>query len=534
MTNDADEILPNADEVDLGTAEEVVGQTTASSEGPIPPDDSDEMDSGSDAAFTPDYVDLDELNIENTTRNEPLADITDKDRQRYLGALAMLYTNAREAFRFNNVHGDTPPVLSGDPLADWAATLQQALSTTMYSDDYFERALQRVGGRWDQQIETETGTRRGMGKPKLNKLSDGESLSGLEAILKVAAITGTGGTVLVPLPHTGIWLTIKTPTLDAITELDARIAERKVDLGRSTRGLVFSNHQVYINKDLVDFVLRHVIDTNVMDWSPEKLKGLIKQTDLPILAWGMAYAIYSTGFPISQPCTFDPSKCMHVSEKMVALNRLFRVDNGKLTVKQRTRLNMLQQKNTKETLDAYNAEWSTPETAVFQLNDQTKIVFKIPTLEEHLIAGDRWVSDIVENTERVLGTSVSPRDRNEYIRKQGVASAALQYVHWIDHFLIEEDGGQATIKDPEAIQQIMLRLSSEPEIVNDLVSAVIKYANDVTVALIAIPNYPCPKCNKWHRTEHSPSKYLIPLDPVTSFFTLLQLKLLLTGIKQDV
>jgi hypothetical protein len=530
MSNDVTAAL-SEDEVDL----------TLPSEPMIPEEllandlgDSDEMESDSESSFTPDYVDVDASDIEVTTRSEPLADITDKDRRRYLGALAMLYTNSREAVRFSQANDGAPPVLSGDSLDEWASSFRQALGTTMYSDDYFERALARVGGRWDQQIEDEKGQRRGMGKPKLTKVSDGESLTGLSAILKIAAVTGTGGTVLVPLPHTGIWLTIKTPTLDAVTELDARIAERKVDLGRSTRGLVFSNHQVYINKELVDFVLQHTIDCNIADWNPEKLKGLIKQTDLPILAWGMAYAIYSTGFPITQPCTFDTTKCMHVSEKMVALNRLFRVDNSRLTAKQRTRLNMIQVKHSPETLKAYADEWTTPETATFKLNEQTRIVFKIPTIEQHLIAGDRWISDIVENTERVLGSNVSPRDRNEYIRKQGVASVAQQYIHWIDSFLIEEDGAQATISDPDAIEQTMLRLSSEPEIVNELVSAIISYINDVTVALIAIPNYPCPKCKKWHRTEHSPSKYLIPLDPVTSFFTLLQLKLLSTGIKQGV
>lgn len=516
--------LPNPDEV---TEETIPTETTQRS-------DSDEIESDTESSFEPDYVDIDGLDIQVTTRSEPTADITDKDRQRYLGALAMLYTNAREAGRFGRANDGAPPVLSGDALDDWAAAFQQALSTTLYPDDYFERALQNSGGRWDQHITTDTGEHRGMGKPKLNKVADGETLSGLEAILKVASVTGTGTTVLVPLPHTGIWLTIKTPTLDEITELDARIAERKVDLGRSTRGMVFSNHQVYINKELVDFVLRHTIDCNVVDWNPERLKSLIRQTDLPILAWAMAYAIYPNGFPISQPCTYDTTKCMHISEKMVALNRLFRVDNAKLTSKQRTRLNMIRQKNSPETLKAFNDEWSIPETSSFQLNDQTKIVFKIPTIEEHLIAGDRWVSDIVENTERVLGPNVSPRDRNEYIRKQSVASVAMQYIHWIDSFLIDEDGGQATIKDPEAIQNIMMGLSSEPEIVNQLVSAIIKYVNDVTVALIAIPNYPCPKCKKWHRTEQSASKYLIPLDPVTSFFTLLQLKLLSTGIKQDV
>lgn len=496
-------------------------------------DPDDEAEGEAPVPFEPVRVDVDGLNIQTPTKNDPvMRNLTDEDRAKYLATLSMAYTNIREIRRFNETfQNQVTPAVTGEQLEEWLSAVNQATATTLFSDDYFERAIQRQNGNWDQAIVTDKGTRHAMGLPKVQPITDGEKLVGEAALMRISAMSGTGGTVYVPLPHTGIWLTMKTPTLEAMTELDARIAQRKVDLGRSTRGLVFSNHQVYIAQELIQFALDHVIDCNVADWTTEGLIDLIVQPDLQILALGIAYAIYRSGFPISQPCTFDVTKCMHITEKLVNLNRLLRVDNNMLTAKQRTRMSMMRERNTSATLTAYRDEFSTPESVTAELVPGTKVVFKLPTLRDHLSAGDRWISQIVENTEKVLGPNVTPRDRNEYINRQARASAISQYIHYIDKFILEEDGAQATIDGRDDIERICVQLSSDSEIINTFVSSVIKYINDTTVALAAIPNYPCSNCGKWHRSDHA-QKFLIPVDAVTTFFTLLQLKLVLMGIRQ--
>ena len=96
-----------------------------------------------------------------------------------------------------------------------------------------------------------------------------------------------------------------------------------------------------------------------------------------------------------------------------------------------------------------------------------------------------------------------------------------QYAHWIESV----EAGGSLIDDIESIEQIVDTMSSVDEIRVKYFNEVIKYIDDSTMALIAVPTYECPKCTEAQPAPIARFPHLLPIDVMSSFFTLLVQKL---------
>lgn len=76
--------------------------------------------------------------------------------------------------------------------------------------------------------------------------AEGE-LKGEVALLKVSKLLGIGDVFSIPLPHSGIWVTIKPPAEADLIDFYNSLFREKAVLGRATSGASLTNYSVYIN-----------------------------------------------------------------------------------------------------------------------------------------------------------------------------------------------------------------------------------------------------------------------------------------------
>lgn len=383
---------------------------------------------------------------------------------------------------------------------------------------YFDKSFD--AGDWQQTVkhnDTDLGTRR----VKLDRVAD--------PILMIRSSLGQGSLVQIPLWHTGIWITLRAPSNNALLELDQRVRMEKNTLGRYSNGMVFSNVEVYTVATYARFALEHMYSaTYEFDTSDhvDELLRTIKSTDYPQLMYGLLTAMYPDGYPFRQPCVADPHKCDFMDETILSIARLSWTDRARLSAKQKRMMASRNSKTTRVLLDEYQAEFPFDNRSI-KLNQSVTAFLAVPTLQDQIEAGYRWVDGIAEATNKAFGLKLSEVDRYRHIVRSGMMTSLRQYAHWIDRFEIQEkDGVDPTIvNDPDKKDEAMEVISGDKAALKLLDDNIMKWIDNCTVCIIGLPKTTCPQCQKEPSEELTTHPHLIPLDIGYIFFTLAALKI---------
>lgn len=402
----------------------------------------------------------------------------------------------------------------------WLDTVRSALPLMLIGSAH-SGALARDKSEWRQDVEYE-GLHLGIGKPP-TIVTPGQKLTGERAIMKIQQAMGLGTMIQVPLWHSGLWITLKTPTDSALLNLERQIAEEKISLGRQTNGLIYSNAMVYIINHLFNFIVEHVYDATMKDYSPDKLRATLRVTDLPTLVWALACTIYPNGFSHSQPCTSQPDKCRHITKDHLNLSKLSWVDRSALSRNQQRYMANRAAKHTIDEILAYQREGVAGDGKVVPIKDDVSFVLRVPTVQQYVETGFRWVAEIVDMVESAVTDTMSANDKNRFISQHSDLVALRQYVHWIKH-IVCADG--STMDDVENMDELVNIMSTSDEIVDVFLKAIKDYIDEATISMIALPSYKCPACGGDMSPAESKHPYLIPLETTMLFFTLRDRRLL--------
>lgn len=245
--------------------------------------------------------------------------------------------------------------LKGENAKAWLSAFQQGIDHLVRGNSMSDSVI-RANSAWRQRVAVD-GENLSACRPKFGSTTSG-IISGEKALMKATSLLGIGGVTQIPLWHTGIWVSIKAPNEGALLELERRISNEKISLGRYTSGMVFSNTSVYTVMYVVNFVLNHVYDASVKNLTQDNLKSIIKITDIPSLVWGMLCTIHTNGYKYNRPCTANPAECQHVVSGDLSLPKLFWVDNNSLTEKQKRHMSKRTEKFTEADLKDYEKEHS--------------------------------------------------------------------------------------------------------------------------------------------------------------------------------
>lgn len=418
-----------------------------------------------------------------------------------------------ESRGLNDLSEDKAKSLSPDDKR--LVNLSRSLSA-IWQDLYFDN-IDKEGDWHNTLLHNET--RLGAGKVKPANMKD--------PIMAIRATFGQGSMVQVPLWNTGLWVTFRAPTIQALLDFEQKVRIEKMNLGRSSNGMVYSAVEVYTVETYMKFALEHVVSVNYVfetGDTVDELLDVIRSRDYQQVLWGLACAMYPDGYPLRQPCVADPDKCKHVDEVLINFARMGFVDRSKISANQALKMASRNTKRDAKWLSEYQAEFSFFEKRI-ELGKNLTAVLKVPSLSAQIDAGHAWVDGISKATNDAFGARLSEMDRVRHIMRSGALTNLRQYSHWVAHFEHAIDADSAPVIHDDLVNKdrILEMLSEDPQVGEKFNQDIVDWIKKSTVSYVALPKVKCPSCQKEADDQTHP--HLIPIDIGYVFFTLAALKI---------
>ena len=399
---------------------------------------------------------------------------------------------------------------------EWVGVLREGIENTPYNN-LFNDTVNDPEANFTQEIDY-NGVKCSIAEVKTNFNS--QNLQGERAILAFNKHMGIGSLVNIPLWHTGIWVILKTPTEAEILQLQREIVSDKIQLGRSTYGLAFSNMVSFTVERVTRFVLDHIYDTTLKPdaLGDKDLREIIKVHDLNILIWGIICAMYPKGFQYQRACLSDPEKCNYILKEQINLTKLLWVNYSALTDKHIHHMSIKQPKtkSLESVLEYQNSLPKLSNKVIATEDGNLKITLESPSLLQYIESGNKWVSNIVEVVDN-FSTDAGRKEKDEYILEQAQASSIRQIGYWVKNL----EFGDNIIEDPVTLEKILDIMSQDDDKREFVISEVVKYMQESVFALIGIPSYNCPNCGETQKHDYKETSSfanLIPLDVIQLFF----------------
>jgi len=416
-------------------------------------------------------------------------------------------------------HPEIRPDEEGNISTQYAYSVMSALPY-LHGRGEFEEAFTRPGSDWQQEEEFE-GRRLAMARPTIRHPGAGstEMVTGKQAVQRIQSRLGIGSPIVIPCWHSGFWMELKTPSDAALLNLDQAIADWKMTLGRQTGGLIFSNLSVYIKDKLVAFIVDHATFVGVKGWTaqdPMSLTRYLREPDLNVIAAYLAGAMYPNGHPLDQPCIHNPAKCQHVESAHLNLAKIFWIDRARVTAEMRRHMNDQYGVHSPEAIKKYQEMAGMSDGETVNLDDDMKIVFRVPTVQETLEAGWEWINEIQAIVDKALRGS-NTADRDKFLLQHAMLALLRQHRHWIKSIVYED---VFMIDSDEDMNRVLESLSTREDVAEAMQNALRKFMDHVALHIVAIRSYSCRVCRKPQTPEESAHPSLIPIDAVLLFFTL--------------
>lgn len=410
----------------------------------------------------------------------------------------------------------SPNMLRTGKGSDWNESIIAAAMRSSYIGGNFDASVTREGSHYLQYLETES-AKLGFNAPGIKEGGLGAAYTGEKAVMRVRSIMGLGGIVSIPMWHSGFWITLTTPQEGSLIELFRRLQQEKIELGRETFGLVFSNEQSYTNSFLLDFVLEHVYEYSVKVDNVNELRSLIKIQDLNILFWGLACLVWPRGFDyIRSLTTKEGIENSDTISAKINVGKLMWVDNASFDDKHRA--HMLNRQRGQMTIDRVKEYQDTLTPSLtggrrFTIRQGLEVIVDSTNVDNYISDGAQWINGIIQTVDATF-TQAPPteKERNRIIDTHARASRLRNYGAWIKAIVI--DGVETT--EREDIANLLNVLSVDDEATELTEMEIKKFMDDATRALIAIPE------TSGKDTGVPRFQNLIPIDVVNTFFTLLE------------
>ena len=156
------------------------------------------------------------------------------------------------------------------------------------------------------------------------------------------------------------------------------------------------------------------------------------------------------------------------------------------------------------------------------------------TAQQYIDACDQWIEEIVKKIDTTISDKTSLRRRDVLIQDTFNLSVCREYGHMVESIcldgLTKEDDGidrdSKPIVDRISIATLLSEYSSIPEFSKQIIKGALSFIEENTITHVGIPPHTCSKCKQLSvHAEPGKPLTLIPLNPITTFFTLRNLKL---------
>lgn len=408
----------------------------------------------------------------------------------------------------NNFYGDP-----SDLTVNYALTFETGRKVTPTVQGLGEQAIDRKGSSWKQFLETERGKVSFLA-PRAGDSGMGKA-NGRRALQRARSMMGLGGEVSIPLLRSGFWVTISAPQDSDLIELNRRIANEKIEFGRMTHGLAFANQESFMMGWLVDFAIRHIVDSTLKN--QEDLKSRIDVLDYHTLLWGLVKTIYPRGYNYTRAITTTAGDIRErkLVTALIDVTKIFWVDNNFFTEKQKAHMAHRQPSSvTDDAVAEYRKALRLSEGRTVELFNGVSVVLQVPNVQQQVDSAHTWITEINTTIDSTF-TAVPPEDeeRNRLIGIHSRTSQTRNYASWVGEVLVE---GEDPITDIAEINEFLTDLSKNETASAKFIEEIKRFINDSTASIIAVPE------TDGNDSELLPEfPQLIPINVASTFFILL-------------
>lgn len=364
----------------------------------------------------------------------------------------------------------------------------------------------------------------------------GNNISQSLLLAQIVSKLGAGEKTNIPLWHSGFRVVITPPSIERIIMLHNKIAKDKMEAGKDTLGLSFSNDSCILHQHFLDMFVSLIDGTTLdIDLDNTDIRQYISVLDLNIIYLAVQTAISASGIDMytncantsrltedGKPlCTFsihakvDPARLLWVDTKRLMkpmLKQMGIMSNNRVTIEQ---IKWYQEEVLKYAKDKFY-------TITTEGDEEIKVYYKIPNILEFITEGLGWVLNITNLVKDSLTGDSTETEKEDIINSVKYLLRLGTYNAYVDYIIFR--GNKLT--DRELITKALTTYGKSQEQIENFLEFTLKYIEEATLAIVGFPAYECPKCKeagrealqKVHQTERL--RELIPLQADTLFFDL--------------
>ena len=351
-------------------------------------------------------------------------------------------------------------------------------------------------------------------------------LTGNKALTKLNSFLGLSNEIQIPLYHSGFHITLNRLPEAEVIGLTSKLAKEKIELGKNTSGLVFSNDNVLYTRIILEFILEHMKDTTLKIPLEDDIRDYIKGPDIYALAIGVLRSIEPSGFKISRTCInaleinkeFQP-ECDFTMTASLDMEAISWVDKDNMDEYHRKLMTKRSPNSiTKEEVLKYQDTLNVlkPKDIPITIGDNTVVItLQVPTALENIDAGDMWIEDIQNSVEVQLASIVDVTDekRVDLLSKMSKATLLNRYLHYVKSITL----GNSEILDRETISESLNSMVSTDAIYTEVATSFSNFVENNVIVVYGMPQYTCPTCQDNMDILEDAFKEIIPLNIYHTF-----------------
>lgn len=329
---------------------------------------------------------------------------------------------------------------------------------------------------------------------------------------------GTGASITLLLPATGIYVSFSAPSEDDYCNYEVTQAMNTSQIGQQTFGMLMSAASGVYLESMVMFSLNYAVSTsyNCGDLDIQQaLLNVINPKDYGIVLWGPIIAKFPGGIPWDLE---DPVRNT-VEEVNLNLLRCIRTMNERITPEQRemyTR-NAKPYCFTDAMLEEYAKLGRRIESQRF-VHDGFAFYFQDGTLASYFESTSKWAKDLEVRLAEVLGNYPTDMERAQHTSVMMETQRLLRYAHRVGTIAVLDENGddvEAT-SDSKEIIEILKEFSEDRLMVNAFEKAIATYDEDSRLTAYGY----MPRKKDPAAIASGPMRGFIPLSPDKVFFML--------------
>ena len=363
---------------------------------------------------------------------------------------------------------------------------------------------------------------------------DTSNLTGSDGIAIIKAKMGLGVDVMWPAWASGFWYSLRSPSADRLRRMFHAISNRKYELGTDIYGLTQLNDRVYVDREIVYMWIEQMTSATLQETND--ILNKLKITDIDSIAAALAASIYPQGFPYSRQvitgATEDEMNPVKTVSGIISIPKLLSVDWNSLTQAQRRHMSERHSRRTDEEIRKYqNGFDNRPQVKEIEVSVKesptmksvTTFVLEVPNVAKYFRLGDRWISDIIIEADKVLGLDPDADVRRSYLDDKIATTELCRLAHWVKSVrVVNYDKNNSSedvieMSDEDSIYNLLTEISGDMETLNKFTDGVRTFSNESTISVVGVPT-----ATDYEEDElaikHLPS--IFPIDGVLTFFTM--------------